>query len=307
MAWSRSATSATASGLFRTTMELPVSKNSTVPVPPNVVQLFGRTKQVTSLMSLSAPSATASRWRRGLIGPGSSPKSVIGITRSATSKVLLTVGLPGTGSAAFPGVVNTSSTAAVRTAARRVRMRDPRVFVGSKPAARTNPARPLELWGFVVCRYHPAVRDNTRTAKASKRKEEIIAGIHSSRERASQHRRRGTLRVPGVVAGVDAEVVEEEALGEAIENVLLGDFASGVVLARSRRQRGQFGERGLAGGGVFRAVCLDQFLQEVGAFEDDAAARRLGRELAEVGKKRGGKELLLERPRVGLGGMDRLG
>jgi hypothetical protein len=89
----------------------------------------------------------------------------------------------------------------------------------------------------------------------------------------------------GVVAGVDAEVVEEEALGQFVEDVLLGDLTRRIVLAGSRRERGEFRQRGLAGGGVLRAVGLNQLLQEVGPFEHDAAAGRLGREFAEVGEE----------------------
>ena len=91
--------------------------------------------------------------------------------------------------------------------------------------------------------------------------------------------------MPGVVAGVDAEVIEEEALGQLVEDVLLGDFAGRVVLARPWREHGEFRQRGLPGGGVLRAVGLHQLLQEVRPFEDDAAARRLGRELPEVGEE----------------------
>ena len=69
--------------------------------------------------------------------------------------------------------------------------------------------------------------------------------------------------------------------------MLLGDFLAGEPLREARGHGFEFGHRGAAQGGVARAVLHDDLLHEVGALEDDAAARVLRAEVAEVLEKCG--------------------
>ena len=83
-----------------------------------------------------------------------------------------------------------------------------------------------------------------------------------------------------IMPAVNTEVVEPAFLHEPVHPALLADFVAGVVLRRADFHRLKFRERRLAHGDVGGLVFLDEVFQQVGAFEDDAAAGRLLREFA---------------------------
>src|SRR6185503_7813978 len=64
-----------------------------------------------------------------------------------------------------------------------------------------------------------------------------------------------------------------------------GDFVAGIVLAVAGLEGFHFGDCGGALGGVACAVFQGQFLHQVGAFEDDAAAGGSGGGFSEVFNK----------------------
>jgi hypothetical protein len=76
-----------------------------------------------------------------------------------------------------------------------------------------------------------------------------------------------------VVAIVHAEIVEPVPLGKAVQPALLWDLAAGMVLRGTNLHGLQFGECRAAGGGVARAVFVDQLPKEVRPLQHDAAAR----------------------------------
>src|SRR5262249_5557444 len=73
-----------------------------------------------------------------------------------------------------------------------------------------------------------------------------------------------------VLSAINAEIVEPVPLGEAVEPVLLRNFLSGVVLRRANGHGLQLGQRGAAGGCIPGAVLLDQLLEQVRPFQDNA-------------------------------------
>ena len=72
--------------------------------------------------------------------------------------------------------------------------------------------------------------------------------------------------------------------------MFFGDFFAGEVLAGAGDHAFEFGHGGAAHGGVEGAVFLGELFDEVGAFEDDAAAGVLGADFAEVFEEGGGGE-----------------
>jgi len=94
----------------------------------------------------------------------------------------------------------------------------------------------------------------------------------------------------GVHGGVDAEVVEEVFFGEAVHPVLFGDFVAWAVLAGAREHGVEFGDGGFALSGVGGVVFGGEGLDEIRAFEDDAAAGMAGGGFAEVAEEGGSCE-----------------
>src|SRR5690606_3774688 len=70
---------------------------------------------------------------------------------------------------------------------------------------------------------------------------------------------------------------------------------AGVVLGGADLHGLQFGQGGFAGGGVFGLVHDDELVQQVGPFQDDAAAGGRGGQLPEVAEEFRLEELLAER------------
>src|SRR5262245_32591498 len=101
-----------------------------------------------------------------------------------------------------------------------------------------------------------------------------------------------------ILAAISAEVVEPEPFCDAVEPALFGDLVVGVVLRRTRMHSLQLVECRAANGGVAGAVALDEFLQQIWAFQDNAAARRLLGQRPEIPEKLGLHELLTQRARV---------
>ena len=83
-------------------------------------------------------------------------------------------------------------------------------------------------------------------------------------------------------ACIDAEIVEEEFLGDTIHPAFLGDFVSGRILRGPCFQVLQFLHGLFSEGGIFRAMFFHQVFQQVGTFEDDTAPGVLLNDVAEV-------------------------
>src|SRR5207244_4459247 len=105
-------------------------------------------------------------------------------------------------------------------------------------------------------------------------------------KRADRHRKSRSRLACMIIPLINPEIIEPMPLGKTVEPVHFRDRVRGIVLRAPRAHGGELGEGGTAGGGVLGFVPLDQLLEKVGAFENNAAAgRRLG-ELAEVVEKR---------------------
>ncbi len=103
----------------------------------------------------------------------------------------------------------------------------------------------------------------------------------------------GGLAVIG--AGVDAEIVEEEFLGDPVDQAFLGDFVSGRVLRGACFQVLQFLHRLFAEGGVFRAMFFHQVFEQVRTLEDDTAPGVLLYDVPEVLEEFRADEFFFER------------
>src|SRR5690606_22467813 len=101
-----------------------------------------------------------------------------------------------------------------------------------------------------------------------------------------------------VAAAVDAEIVEEETLGEAVSEALFGNLGPGRVLGSPHGHGLELGERRAASGRVLRSVTDDEVAEEIRTLEHDAASRRRGGELTEIAKELAFDELLAERARA---------
>ena len=85
-----------------------------------------------------------------------------------------------------------------------------------------------------------------------------------------RHRLLQGCRVEGLVG---SEIVEPESLGQTINPASFGDLLAGAVLRWTRLHGGEFGQRGLPRGLIARLMADHQLMQQVGAFEHDAASR----------------------------------
>ena len=90
-----------------------------------------------------------------------------------------------------------------------------------------------------------------------------------------------------IVSSVNAEVVEEEPLGQSVEHVFLGNFDLRVVLAGPGCHGLEFRESRLPRRRVTRTMGFDEFLEQIRPFENDTAARGLLRQFAEIGQECG--------------------
>ena len=64
--------------------------------------------------------------------------------------------------------------------------------------------------------------------------------------------------------------------------MLFRDFLAGDMLAKARGHAFQFSHRSAAHGGVFRPMLLGEGFDEIGPFQDDAAAGVPGTDFAEI-------------------------
>ena len=94
---------------------------------------------------------------------------------------------------------------------------------------------------------------------------------------------------------VSAEVVEEMAFGEAIGPAFLGDLAGEIVLRRPGRHGQQFGSGRFASRCVFGIVQDGQLMQQIWAFEHDAAAGVRGGQLTKISEELGIVESVCQR------------
>src|SRR5437867_2569265 len=85
-----------------------------------------------------------------------------------------------------------------------------------------------------------------------------------------------------VFAAVGAEIVEPEPLCEAVQPARLRDFVTGVVLGGSRLHALEFGERRAAHRRIAGAVRFHELFQQIRSLEDNAAPRRIPRQLTEL-------------------------
>src|SRR5205809_805489 len=81
---------------------------------------------------------------------------------------------------------------------------------------------------------------------------------------------------------IRSEVIEPEALGQAVEPVLFGNRVARIVLRGADGHRVELGEGGAADGGIAGGVLFHEVLEQVGPLQDDAATRGGAGQIPEV-------------------------
>ena len=87
-----------------------------------------------------------------------------------------------------------------------------------------------------------------------------------------QQERGGRIRM--VVAVVRSEIVEQEPFHKPVHPALFGNLFFRIELRRADFHVSKFVQRGLTNRRVFGVVQDDKFFEQVGTFQDDAAASR---------------------------------
>src|SRR2546423_1973724 len=103
-----------------------------------------------------------------------------------------------------------------------------------------------------------------------------------------------------VFAAVGAEVVDPEPLCQAIQPARLRDFVTGVVLGSSRLHALEFGQCRAARRRIAGAVRFHEPFQQIRSLQNDAAARRIPRQLAELAQESRPYKLLPQRTRIAI-------
>lgn len=97
-----------------------------------------------------------------------------------------------------------------------------------------------------------------------------------------------------VPAGIGLEIVEEQPLGEPVSPAPFRNGLLGIVLRRPHLHGLQFSQSRLPGGSVGSGMFLDELLQQIGAFQHNAAAGGTAGQFPEITQVRG-IELLRQR------------